>query len=122
MNGALAKPRWITSITCLVVDGARLLALGSPFMIGSFGGSPKGWAKLRYTLERARWVTGERWHSSQRRETLADWSYVLEIPYSDERELVGDLLRFGADVEVLEPAELGAKVKRALHKAAGRYV
>ncbi len=47
---------------------------------------------------------------------------MLEIPYSDERELVGDLLRFGADVEVLEPAELRAKVKRALHEAVGRYV
>ena len=44
------------------------------------------------------------------------------IPYSDERELVGDLLRFGADVEVLEPAELRAKVKRAFHDAAGRYM
>ena len=47
---------------------------------------------------------------------------MLEIPYSDERELVGDLLRFGADVEVLEPAELRARVKRALHAAVGRYV
>ena len=54
--------------------------------------------------------------------TLADGSYVLEIPYSDERELVGDLLLFGADVEVLEPVELEAKVKRALHEAVGRYV
>ena len=47
---------------------------------------------------------------------------MLEIPYSDERELVGDLLRFGADVEVLEPSDLRAKVKRALHEAVGRYV
>ena len=47
---------------------------------------------------------------------------MLEIPYSDERELVGDLLRFGADVAVLEPAELRAKDKRALHEAVGRYV
>ena len=57
---------------------------------GIFGGSPKGWAKLRFTPERARWAAGERWHSKQRSETLADGSYVLEIPYSDERELVGD--------------------------------
>jgi len=55
-----------------------------------FGGSSKGWAKLRLTPERARWATGERWHFKQRSETLADGSYVLEIPYSDERELVGD--------------------------------
>ena len=89
---------------------------------GIFGGSPKGWAKLRFTPERARWVAGERWHSKQRSETMDDGSYMLEIPYSDERELVGDLLRFGADVEVLEPTELRAKVKRALHAAVGRYV
>ena len=48
--------------------------------------------------------------------------YVLEIPYSEERELVEDLLRFGADVEVLDPEDLRAKVKRALHAAVGRYV
>ena len=89
---------------------------------GIFGGSPKGWAKLLFTPERARWVSRERWHSKQRTETLADGSYLLEIPYSDERELVGDLMRYGADVEVLEPAELRAKVKRALHDAVGRYV
>jgi hypothetical protein len=53
---------------------------------------------------------------------LADGSYVLEIPYSDERELVGDLLRFGADVEVLEPMDLRVKVHRALLEAVGRYV
>jgi predicted DNA-binding transcriptional regulator YafY len=67
-------------------------------------------------------VSRERWHSKQRSETLADGSYVLEIPYSDERELVGDLLRFGADVEVLEPGELRMKVHRALLDAVGRYV
>jgi len=89
---------------------------------GIFGGSPKGWAKLMFKPERARWVSRERWHSKQRGETLADGSYVLEIPYSDERELVGDLLRYGADVEVLEPAELRVKVHRALLEAVGRYV
>ena len=89
---------------------------------GIFGGSPKGWAKLRFTPERARWVAGERWHSKQRSETLADGSYVLEIPYSDERELVGDLLRFGADVEVMAPPDLRGRIKRALHEAVGRYV
>ena len=89
---------------------------------GIFGGSPKGWAKLLFTPERARWVSRERWHSKQRGETLSDGSYVLEIPYSDERELIGDLLRFGADVEVLAPLELRTGIKKELHQAAGRYV
>ena len=33
-----------------------------------------------------------------------------------------DILRFGADVAVLEPADMRSRVKRALHDAAGRYV
>lgn len=89
---------------------------------GIFGGATKAWATLKFTPERARWVAGETWHPNQRNLTEADGSYVLEIPYSDERELMGDLLRFGADVEVLAPLDLRSRIKRALHEAAGRYV
>ena len=31
---------------------------------------------------------------------------MLEVPFSSEGELVMDILRFGADVEVMEPASL----------------
>jgi predicted DNA-binding transcriptional regulator YafY len=89
---------------------------------GIFGGAPKGWATLKFTPERARWVAGENWHPHQRGSTQADGSYVLEIPYSDERELMGDMLRFGADVEVMAPPDLRTRIKRALHEAVGRYV
>jgi len=89
---------------------------------GIFGGATKAVAIIKFTAERARWVAGEAWHPNQRSTTQADGSYVLEIPYSDERELIGDLLRFGADVEVMAPPDLRNKVKRALHEAAGRYV
>ena len=89
---------------------------------GIFGGAPKGWATLKFTPERARWVAGELWHPQQRGSTQADGSYVLEIPYSDERELMGDMLRFGADVEVMAPPDLRSRIKRALHEAVGRYV
>src|SRR5665647_1664020 len=58
---------------------------------GIFGGTPKAWATLKFTPERARWVAGEVWHPNQRSVTEADGSYVLEIPYSDERELLGDI-------------------------------
>ena len=89
---------------------------------GIFNGAAKAWAKLRFTPERARWVSRETWHPEQRSVTAADGSYLLELPYSDERELIGDLLRFGADVEVLAPPDLRNRMKRALHEAAGRYV
>ena len=89
---------------------------------GIFSGAPKAWAELKFTPERSRWVSGEQWHSDQRSHETVDGSYVLEVPYSDEREILGDILRFGADVEVLGPADLRAKVRKALHDAAGRYI
>ena len=89
---------------------------------GIFGGRPQAWAKLKFTKERARWVERETWHPQQESHTEADGSYVLSVPYSDDREIVGDIMRFGADVEVLEPKGLRSKVQRGFLEAAGRYV
>ena len=88
---------------------------------GIFGGQPKATARLRFTPERARWVRQEQWHPQEQALDEADGSYLLSFPYSDERELVGDILRFGQDVEVLEPPALRAQVKKALLDAARRY-
>ena len=95
-------------------------ALGAGY--GIFGGTPKAWAKLRFTKERARWVERETWHPQQESHTEADGSYVLSVPYSDDREILGDIMRFGADVQVLEPKELRSKVQKTLLDAVGRYV
>jgi predicted DNA-binding transcriptional regulator YafY len=45
----------------------------------------------------------------------------LEVPYSHDRELLMELLKFGADVEVLQPSELRRRVGDALRLAAQRY-
>jgi len=55
-------------------------------------------------------VAGEVWHAQQKGAFEEDGSYVLEVPYHDGRELVMDVLRHGADVEVLAPTELGEAV------------
>ena len=89
---------------------------------GIFNGAPKACAALRFTPERARWVTKEVWHPQQETRTEPDGSLVLTFPYSDDRELVGDILRFGADVEVMAPPDLRSRIKRALHESVGRYV
>lgn len=67
-------------------------------------------------------MAGENWHPNQRNSTEADGSYALEILYSDKHELMSDLLRHGANVEVLAPPDLRSRIKRSLHEAAGRYV
>jgi predicted DNA-binding transcriptional regulator YafY len=95
-------------------------ALGNSY--GIFNGAAQGWAKLKFTPERARWVAGETWHPMQESAFDADGSYVLSFPYADDRELVGDIMRFGADVQVLAPPALRAKVQRSFLEAAAKYV
>jgi predicted DNA-binding transcriptional regulator YafY len=89
---------------------------------GIFSGQPTGWAVLRFTPHRAQWVESEVWHPEQITAVEPDGSYMLKVPYSDDRELLGDILRFGADVQVLEPKELRAKVQKTLLEAVGKYI
>lgn len=76
------------------------------------------WAKLRFSAERARWVGSEVWHPDQRAAFDPAGRYTLELPYRDDRELLLEILKHGADVEVLAPAELREKVRETHLKAA----
>jgi len=87
---------------------------------GIFSGKAVTWAKLRFSPERARWVASEQWHPKQKGKLEADGSYLLEIPYSDNRELVMDILRHGSEVEVIAPQKLRKRVGQEL-KAALKY-
>ena len=89
---------------------------------GIFAGQPTAWAVMRFNKHRAQWVEGELWHPQQMATREPDGSYLLKVPYSDDRELLGDILRFGADVQVLEPPELRAKVQNTLLDAVKRYI
>ena len=85
---------------------------------GIFSGENVTWARLRFSAERARWVATEAWHPQQKGSVDADGRFVLELPYADDRELLGDILRHGADVEVLAPDALREKVRREHERAA----
>ena len=89
---------------------------------GIFNGTATALATLRFTPERARWVARETWHPQQESSTEADGSYLLTFPYSDDRELIGDIMRFGADVQVVSPAALRSKVQKAFLQAAAKYI
>ena len=92
--------------------------LGSGY--GIFAGRKTQWARLRFTLERARWITRELWHPKQKGYEQ-DGAYMLEVPYSHDAELILDILRYGPDVEVLAPNSLRDKVIRLLHQALSQY-
>ena len=88
---------------------------------GIFSGKADKQARLRFTPRQARWVASEQWHPEQVSRFDKDGSYLLEFPYSNDGELIMDILRYGADVEVEAPARLRRKVKRRLEEAAARY-
>jgi predicted DNA-binding transcriptional regulator YafY len=87
---------------------------------GIFAGAAAHTARLKFTPERAQWVDKECWHHEQKSYYLDDQSYVLEVPYSNDQELVMDLLRHSPEVEVLEPPELRQKLHVALCAAANK--
>ncbi|MCV2438599.1 helix-turn-helix transcriptional regulator [Paucibacter sp. DJ2R-2] len=88
---------------------------------GIYAGKADKRAVLKFSKARARYVSLERWHSKQTSKWLTDGCYQLEVPYSKDQELVTDVLRFGADVEVLAPPELRQRVAELLRAAAELY-
>ncbi len=112
---AVPQERKSRRVADKTLDG--ILAAG----YGIFGGSRTHTAQLRFTPERARWVSSETWHPQQKGRLEADGSYLLEFPYSDDRELSMDILRQGAEVEVVAPASLRERVARQAAAVMKRY-
>ena len=94
-------------------------ALGPGY--GIFSGATVRWAKLRFSAERARWVSRELWHPLQRTAQDENGRLILEVPFTDMRELSMDILRHGHHVEVLEPSELRLEVQSELRQALNQY-
>jgi predicted DNA-binding transcriptional regulator YafY len=93
--------------------------LGSGY--GIFSGASVVWAELRFSPERSRWVAQEQWHPQQRSHFDDDGHYYLSLPYSQEPELLMDILKHGADVEVLKPDSLRQKLKSVIAEMATQY-
>jgi predicted DNA-binding transcriptional regulator YafY len=88
---------------------------------GIFSGQEVQWAELRFTPQRARWVEREQWHPEQQATHDAQGNYLLKVPYSDPRELLGDILRHGPEVQVIGPPALRQQVQRAIAQALKQY-
>jgi len=140
----LYRDNWYLDAWCHLRDGLRKFsvdAISSPVMrdekaksvdmkavereldrgYGIFAGRNVLWATLRFTPARARWVAHERWHAAQRGRFEPGGAYVLELPFSDTRELMMDILKYGADVEVLGPASLRAAVADEVRRMAAMH-
>ena len=88
---------------------------------GIFNGPSRRVAKLKFTPFRARWVARERWHPDQVSTMMPDGTYLLDVPYGQDWELIQDILKQGADVEVLAPEGLRAKVVQTIQDMTAVY-
>jgi len=81
---------------------------------GIFSGRGKHQAKLRFFPAIAREIASQQWHPEQRGE-WDNGDYLLNFPYSDDRELVQDILRHTPNVVVEGPTKLKKHVQDQLH-------
>jgi len=88
---------------------------------GIFSGKADQTALLHFTPEAARWVADEHWHPRQEGKVLSDGSYELRVPYGNPTELLMDILKYGPEVEVLEPADLRTAVENRVAETLARY-
>jgi len=99
-------------------------ALGDFFCkgYGIFSGDhPVQWAVLRFSPVRSRWVASECWHLQQQGEFTTLGEFILKVPYAMDEELIGDIMRHGAEVEVMSPLELRLRVRERHLVAGNRY-
>ena len=88
---------------------------------GIFSGKATQRAKLRFTPEHARWVSGEHWHGQQVGSFDKEGFFNLEFDYNQDPELVMDILKHGSGVEVIGPASLKKRIKDELKNAIENY-
>ena len=116
---AIFAVKTVDAVARDIPDLELVAVLGAGY--GIFGGATVQWATLVFTPDRARWVAAEHWHPEQDGVFLDDGSYQLRLPYSNDPELIMDILKYGPECEVVGPGELREKVIGLLKAAVGRY-
>jgi predicted DNA-binding transcriptional regulator YafY len=72
--------------------------------VGIFSGDHPVIYRIRLNAKAARWVQEEPWHAEQQLEACQDGSSILAVPAYHPMEVIPQVLRMGADAELLEPA------------------
>jgi len=76
---------------------------------------------LRFTPQVSGWVSEQIWHKAQIIEALPEGGINLKFPVADLREIRREVLKFGAEVEVIYPRELREDIKAEIKKMTKIY-
>lgn len=88
---------------------------------GIFTGKAKKKALIRFSEIAAEELAQEKWHPKQRLVKSEQNELQLEIPYSNDTELLMDIFRWGPLAEVLSPEELRLKAIEQLKNTLKAY-
>lgn len=114
----MGQPRLAAEVS---VDQPEALLDSHDAGYGLSSGEKTVTAIIRFTAHAARWVGDEIWHPQQRLRQLPDGGLELTLPYSGQKELLMDVLRYGADAEIVAPQSLRAEMRAMLSDALRRY-
>jgi predicted DNA-binding transcriptional regulator YafY len=78
--------------------------------------------EILFSKKTAAWVKDKLWHASQEAMQMKDGRLRMTLKVADTDELVGWILSFGAEVRVVRPETLAAKVKGEAKRILGSKV
>ncbi len=76
---------------------------------------------LRFTPEVSDWISEQVWFSGQEVRANEDGSISLRFPVADLREILKEVLKHGASVEVVSPRELREGIRAEIQRMATIY-
>jgi proteasome accessory factor C len=88
---------------------------------GVIAGDSKTTVELRFSPAISPLIAEQEWHEAQEVATNPDGRLRLRFPVPSFVEIIREILKYGADVEVVEPARLRAMVKDEIRRMAKLY-
>ena len=76
---------------------------------------------LKFAPDMSSWISEQIWHKKQAVSIDSNGNLFLRIPVADFREIRREILKFGANLEVLSPEELRNEIKKEIEKMSAVY-
>ena len=89
---------------------------------GIFRGKKTQNVCLRFAADIAPWIAEQSWHPAQKTHTDKNGRLCLTLPVADFREIKREILRYGAQVEVVSPVALRNEIKQEIENMRKVYL
>jgi len=119
----LSRIRSVVPSACLIAARESAASV-KEYIRKNFGimtGSETFEVCLRFSPAVSPWLAEQVWHPAQQMRWEDDKTLCLTFPVADFREVKREILKYGAEVEVVTPESLREEVKREIEKMGSLY-